>query len=584
MTDREKIISNDYYDLIADYTLRKGMNDLEGTVYQPVNGEIGVAYVERSAVIPMSVSSFTYPVIPKLYGLMQDQQGKVFDPTPLIRSGITQVQKGALNLTGRGVVIGFLDTGIRYEEEVFKNPDGTTRILGIWDQTIQDGEPPAGILYGTEYRREDINIALQSENPREIVPSYDEDGHGTALASVAAGSAIRGGLGFLGAAPEAGIVMVKLRQAKQYLRDFYLVPQEAAAFAESDILVALRYLESYAISLARPLVICVALGTNMGDHAGHSIMADYLNQIATRRSRAVLVCGGNEGNSAHHYMGSSMEGLRETIDNVEIRVGENAGGFVAELWGDIPAQHAISIRTPGGETTPRVDFREQNSREFTFIFEKGKVQVDHVLVEQESGEELIFFRFIDPSPGVWTVQVTISENSGSNSAFHMWLPLTEFLRSETYFLRPSPYYTLTEPSNVGEVITTTTYNDANGSFWMDSGRGYTRLGEIKPDICSPGVNIQTVLGPRTGSSVAGAIAAGASALFLQWAVVERNQVRVESIELKHYLIRGADRMEGESYPNREWGDYDIIVSSQQGASKIKVFRWFSPNIFSLQKQ
>ena len=257
---------------------------------------------------------------------------------------------------------------------------------------------------------------------------------------------------------------------------------------------------------------------------------------------------------------------------------------MAELWGDIPAQHAISIRTPGGETTPRVDFREQNSREFTFIFEKGKVQVDHVLVEQESGEELIFFRFIDPSPGVWTVQVTISENSGSNSAFHMWLPLTEFLRSETYFLRPSPYYTLTEPSNVGEVITTTTYNDANGSFWMDSGRGYTRLGEIKPDICSPGVNIQTVLGPRTGSSVAVGIAAGASALFLQWAVVERNQVRVESIELKHYLIRGADRMEGESYPNREWGDYDIIVSSQQGASKIKVFRWFSPNIFSLQKQ
>ena len=135
----------------------------------------------------------------------------------------------------------------------------------------------------------------------------------------------------------------------------------------------------------------------------------------------------------------------------------------------------------------------------------------------------------------------------------MWLPLTEFLRSETYFLRPSPYYTLTEPSNVGEVITTTTYNDANGSFWMDSGRGYTRLGEIKPDICSPGVNIQTVLGPRTGSSVAVAIAAGASALFLQWAVVERNQVRVESIELKHYLIRGADRMEGESYPNRVWG-------------------------------
>lgn len=279
-----------------------------------------------------------------------------------------------------------------------------------------------------------------------------------------------------------------------------------------------------------------------------------------------------------------MEGLRETIDNVEIRVGENTRGFVAELWGDIPAQHAISIRTPGGEITPKVDFREQNSREFLFIYDKARVQVDHVLVEQKSGEELIFFRFVDPSPGVWTVQVTITENSGSNSRFHMWLPLTEFLGDDTYFLRPSPYYTLTEPSNVEEVITTTTYNDVNGSFWMDSGRGFSRLGEIKPDICSPGVNISTVLGPRTGSSMAVAIASGASALFLQWAVVERNQIRVESLELKHYLMRGADRMEGERYPNREWGDYDIIVSSQQGASKIKVFRWFSPNIFSLQKQ
>lgn len=111
MTDREKIISNDYYDLIADYTLSAEMSGLEGVVYQPVSGEMGVAYVERSSVIPMSVSSFTYPVIPKLYGLMQDQQGRAFDSTPLMRSGITQVQGGALNLTGRGVVIGFLDTG-----------------------------------------------------------------------------------------------------------------------------------------------------------------------------------------------------------------------------------------------------------------------------------------------------------------------------------------------------------------------------------------------------------------------------------------------------------------------------------------
>ena len=551
MTDREKIVSNDYYDLITDFVLPGGVSgNLRDAVYQPVSGEIGISYVNRNDIPPMSVSNFTYPIIPSLYGLMQIAES--FDPTPLIHSGITQIQGSALALTGRGVVIGFLDTGIRYEEEVFRNEDGSTRILGIWDQTIQTGQPPAGILYGTEYQREQINEALQSENPRQIVPSYDEIGHGTALASVAAGSSLRNGLGFLGAAPQADIVMVKLRQAKQHLREFYLVDESVLAYAESDVMVALKYLESYAVSLNRPLIICMGIGTSMGDHEGHSTLATYLNQIATRRSRVVIVCGGNEGNSAHHYVGTSIEGLRETVDNVEIRVDGTQIGFTAELWGSVPARHSIAIRSPGGEVTPTVDFREQESRRFTFIYERTTIEVDHILVEQGSGEELIFFRFIAPTPGIWTIQVTISESNGESN-FHIWLPLTQFLQSNTYFLRPSPYITLTEPANIREVISVTTYNDVNGSFWAESGRGFTRLNRIKPDICAPGVNISTVLGKRTGSSMAAALTAGAAALFMEWAVVRGNQTRVESRELKNYLIRGADRSPEIDYPSREWG-------------------------------
>ena len=551
MTDREKIVSNDYYDLITDFVLPGGVSgNLRDAVYQPVSGEIGISYVNRNDVPPMSVSNFTYPIIPSLYGLMQIAES--FDPTPLIHSGITQIQGSALALTGRGVVIGFLDTGIRYEEEVFRNEDGNTRILGIWDQTIQTGQPPAGILYGTEYQREQINEALQSENPRQIVPSYDEIGHGTALASVAAGSSLRNGLGFLGAAPQADIVMVKLRQAKQHLREFYLVDESVPAYAESDVMVALKYLESYAVSLNRPLIICMGIGTSMGDHEGHSTLATYLNQIATRRSRVVIVCGGNEGNSAHHYVGTSIEGLRETVDNMEIRVDGTQIGFTAELWGSVPARHSIAIRSPGGEVTPTVDFREQESRRFTFIYERTTIEVDHILVEQGSGEELIFFRFIAPAPGIWTIQVTISESNGESS-FHIWLPLTQFLQSNTYFLRPSPYITLTEPANIREVISVTTYNDVNGSFWAESGRGFTRLSRIKPDICAPGVNISTILGKRTGSSMAAALTAGAAALFMEWAVVRGNQTRVESRELKNYLIRGADRSPEIDYPSREWG-------------------------------
>ena len=131
MTDREKIVSNDYYDLITDFVLPGGVSaNLRDAVYQPVSGEIGISYVNRNDIPPMSVSNFTYPIIPSLYGLMQIAES--FDPTSLIHSGITQIQGSALALTGRGVVIGFLDTGIRYEEEVFRNEDGSTRILGIW--------------------------------------------------------------------------------------------------------------------------------------------------------------------------------------------------------------------------------------------------------------------------------------------------------------------------------------------------------------------------------------------------------------------------------------------------------------------
>ncbi len=580
MTDREKIASDNYIDVLSDYSQPEGLDrQVEDYVFQPIDTNLGVTYINREEVTPLSIQTFTYRSIPKVYGLMQLEDpasdvgqtnsfGQVnnpgrqagmeaagtFDPTPLIQTGILQVQGEPLNLTGRGVVLGFLDTGIRYEEEVFRKEDGSSRILGIWDQNINDGPLPEGLLYGTEYKKDMIDAALLSDNPRAIVPSYDEDGHGTAIASVAAGSAISGGLRFLGAAPEADIAVVKLRRAKPYLRQFYMVPDGVPAYSESDIITAIKYLESYAISLVRPLVICIGIGSNMGDHEGHSILAGYLNIIATRRSRAVVLCGGNEGNSAHHYVGYASEGLRETTENVEIRVGEGETGFIAELWGNIPATHAISIRSPGGETTDRVDFKVRETREFSFIYEKTKIRVDHVLVEQGSGEELIFFRFVDPTPGVWTIQVTITEGgSQPEGSFHIWLPIHAFLQSETYFLRPSPYTTITEPGNAREGITTTYYQDTNNSFFGESGRGFTRAGSKKPDVSTPGVNIDTVLGKRTGSGMAAALLAGMCAQFMQWAVVEGNRQWVESRELKNYLIRGAVRTPGNTYPSREWG-------------------------------
>ena len=135
--------------------------------------------------------------------------------------------------------------------------------------------------------------------------------------------------------------------------------------------------------------------------------------------------------------------------------------------------------------------------------ENTKIQVGHVLVEQRSGEELIFFRFLDPEPGVFTIYVTAmgTGSQENQDSFHMWLPLKEFLRGETYFLRPSPYTTILEPGNAREIITVSAYDDRNGSFYTSSGRGYTRQGLIKPDFAAPGVSISTALGKGTGTSL-----------------------------------------------------------------------------------
>ena len=177
-------------------------------------------------------------------------------------------------------MIGFIDTGIDYQNPIFRNVDGTTRIAGIWDQTIQEGTPPQGLVYGTEYTEEKINEALQRENPLEAVPSKDENSHGTFLASIAAGSENIENR-FKGAAPEATLGIVKLKRAKQYLKDFYLIGDDAECYQENDIMLGIRYLTDLAKKKKIPLVLCIALGTNMGDHMGRLRFATCWRYLPT---------------------------------------------------------------------------------------------------------------------------------------------------------------------------------------------------------------------------------------------------------------------------------------------------------------
>ncbi len=145
-------------------------------------------------------------------------------------------------MQGEGVIIGFIDTGIDYQHSAFLKDDKTTRILSIWDQSIDSSNHPSGFLYGTEYKSEEINDALKNEDPLSIVPSTDLIGHGTMIAGVAAGSPAPE-YEFSGTAPKADLLIVKLKEAKTYLKDFYVIPRLANAYQETDILLGIKYLE-----------------------------------------------------------------------------------------------------------------------------------------------------------------------------------------------------------------------------------------------------------------------------------------------------------------------------------------------------
>lgn len=570
MDCKSRILSNDYADMIVDFDM--DVNDLENSAgdfcFYQIEENLRIFYVNREELPDLSLSDYRYLYLPSCYGLMQTGEtvsGSDFNTGALEASGILRVQREPLTLTGAGSILVCIDSGIDYSNPVFRREDGSSRILAIWDQTEQSGVPPVGFEYGSEYKREQINEALSADNPYDVVPVRDISGrHGTAMASIAAGSNVEEGAVFLGAAPDADIVVVKLKQAKQYLRDYYSVPEGTPCYQETDLLTALKYGEGFAKVMRRPVCICMGVGTSYGDHAGNSLLERYINRLNTVRNMAVVLPAGNEGNTGHHYravFGENDIGIRK---NAEIRVSDNTRGFIAEIWGSVPSVFGISLRSPSGEEISDISFRLDTTRTYDFIYSETRVTIDALFVEQISGQQLVVIRFEAPTPGIWTIGIAL-ETAGAQAVCDIWLPIRQFVEGSVYFLEPSPYITLTMPATGNSALCVSAYNSGTGGFFQESGRGYTRAQDIKPDLAAPGVNVPSAIGAISGTGAAMALTAGAVLLFMQWAVTEGRKPLVNGVEIKNYLIRGAVRDTVEDVPSREWGygKLDIYQTFEQ---------------------
>lgn len=512
--------------------------------FQVINEIFGVIYAPLDQIPALEVNSYSYNSIPNCYTYM--------DLESLRASGITRLHNHPyLNLRGKGTAVAVIDSGIDYRNPVFRNERGS-RIACIWDQTLTGGageEAP----YGKVFTKEDIDRALASENPLNVVPTVDTNGHGTMLAAVAAGNFMPEE-NFSGAAPEASLIIIKVKPAKKYLRDFYLFPAEAEVFQEDDIMLAVSFAMKCARNLGLPLSVCIGLGTSQGAHVGESPLSQYVDYAAGFSQVSVSVAAGNEGAARHHFQGS-FQG-RGNMSMAELRVGEKERGFTMEFWGEAPEFYDLSIQSPTGENLDISSSLGAVTQELSFVFVETKVQVNYISIERQTGNTLVFFRFLAPAPGIWKIFVRTRDEQRVN--FHMWLPVQGLVSEDTYFLESSPYYTVTSPGDSRDSITVTAYQYRDNSLYLAASRGFMPNGIVVPQIAAPGVEIRVPLpgggyGNASGTSLSTAQTAGVAALMFEWAVIRENSPFFTGASVKNYLQRGARREERLPYPNQEWG-------------------------------
>lgn len=484
-----------------------------------------------------------YSSLPYVMGLL--------DRSALENSGITQVQEQAfLELTGRGVLVGIIDTGIDYTSPVFRFEDGTSKIRAIYDQTIA-GNPPENFLIGSEYTNDQINEALSSQTPYDTVPTRDEIGHGTFLASLAAG---RSSDNFQGAAPDSELIVVKLREASSFIKETYLVPEDNRNVYEStSVMLGIEYVLQKARELGKPVAICLGVGTNQGSHDGNTLFEQYISTVSNITGVCICAAAGNESQERHHTrvsLGATGETAELTVNN-----GNQQGGIYLSILNSASDRISVSVKSPTGEIINRIPAKGGTTYTTRLVLEKAKVTVQYFFPLSVNSGQATIIKIENATPGLWTV--TLYGDIILDGTVDAYLPLSSIGYDNVKFLQPDPNYTVTAPGTSIAVITCGAYNDEENTLFTNSSWGPTRLPAVSPDLVAPGVRVSGIFptgpGVMSGTSVAAAITTGACALMLQWGIVEGNAIALDTFQIKGYLIRGCRRDSNRSYPNLQWG-------------------------------
>jgi len=476
-------------------------------------------------------------------------------------SCIQSVQNAAYDLTGRGVLVAVIDSGVDYTHMDFRNEDGSTRILYLWDQTadpdrretvfegkVYYNKPPKGYKIGIEYSEERINTALRAgDEGRQLVPERDVSGHGTGVLGIAAGNGRMSMGRYRGIAFESPILIVKLGSPRQQSDGF---PRT------TELMQAVDYVIRKSTELGMPVVINLSFGNSYGSHDGSSLISDYLNDVSDVGRTVICVGTGNEADKAGHTQGFVREGAAREIP-FAVSPGESTINI--QIWKNYVDIYDIALVLPSGirigplRREPGVQrFRGGGTELLVYYGEPGpysraqEIYMDF-LPEREYLEE-----------GIWKIELIPERIVQGN--YDMWMPSSAVLNTGTGFLFPSEETTLTIPSAAGRVVSVGAYDAATDAYADFSGRGYTRENrEVKPDLIAPGVGVMTAAPgggyqARTGTSFAVPFVSGAAALLMQEGIVEGKDPYMYGEKVKAQLIYGARHLRSEEdYPNRKTG-------------------------------
>ncbi|WP_343209905.1 S8 family peptidase [Anaerolentibacter hominis] len=465
-------------------------------------------------------------------------------------SCIQPVKRDPMNLSGEGVIVSIIDSGVDYTHPDFRREDGSTRILFLWDQTVSAGSPPEGYVIGTEYPAEEINRALETANPYSVVGSRDLSGHGTHVAGIACGNGRASSGRNQGVAYESSMIVVKLG-----------TPMPDSFPRTTELMQAVDYSLRKALELEMPIALNLSFGNSYGSHSGDSLLERYINNAAGIWKNSIVIGTGNEGGNGSHYHNR----LEDSLITSELAIGPYEGSLNVQLWKNYYDEFEVTLESPGGV---RIPITSQGSGAFRRRVEETELLIYVGTPTPYSALQEIYLEFLGVSDyvgtGIWKFYfqpVRIVEGN-----FDMWLPAGG-LNLDTRFLRPDPNITLTIPSTAELAVSVGAYDDGTEQLAYFSGRGFTRDNQYKkPDLVAPGVNILSAspgggYTTKSGTSMATPFVTGSAALMLQWGVVQGNDPFLYGEKIRAYLLRGAKKLPFDAiYPNPRTGFGALCVS------------------------